>query len=51
MLLGLLKLARTVFSLSVSILSTLGFQLPKFDFAAKLVVSTPVVLFKSVFDT
>ena len=40
--LSLLKSAGRVFNLSMSILSTSAFKLAKWDFAARLDVSTPV---------
>ena len=49
MLLSLLKSPGTLFSLSVSILSTSVFNLAKSAFAAKLDVSAPVAPFKSAF--
>ena len=45
----LLKSAGTVFSLSISILSTSSLKLARSDFAAKLEVPTPAVSFKSAF--
>ena len=48
-LLSLLKSTRTVFNLSMSILSVSAFKLAKSDFDAKLDVSTTAVLLKSVF--
>ena len=49
MLLSLLKSPGTLFSLSVSILSTSVFNLAKSAFAAKLDVLAPVAPFKSAF--
>ena len=46
-LLGLLKSRGIFFNLYISILSTSAFNLAKFDFAAKLDVSTHVAHFKS----
>ena len=48
-LLSLYKSTRTVYNFSISILSTLDFQLAKSNFAAKLDVSNSVAPFKSAF--
>ena len=49
MLLSLLKSAGTIISVPKSILCNCAFKVAKSDFAAKLDVSTPFILYKSAF--